>query len=224
MFVLIGGGGRTGTQLATLLLAQNHEVHLVEHRREVLTRLHRELPTESIYEGSPTYPLVLEQAGIRQAGMVAACTDNDADNLAICFLARVRYETPRTIARINNPRNAWLFDHKFHVDAAVNQAEIMAVLIEEEMSPGAMMTLLKLHRGDYALVEERITAGAEAIGVAIKDLDLPAHCVIAGIIRHDNLVVPNGLTTFEVGDEVLAVTDQAGARQLAALLTAPDSQ
>jgi trk system potassium uptake protein TrkA len=224
MFVLIGGGGRTGTQLATLLLAQNHEVHLVEHRREVLTRLHRELPTESIYEGSPTYPLVLEQAGIRQAGMVAACTDNDADNLAICFLARVRYETPRTIARINNPRNAWLFDHKFHVDAAVNQAEIMAVLIEEEMSPGAMMTLLKLHRGDYALVEERITAGAEAIGVAIKDLALPAHCVIAGIIRHDNLVVPNGLTTFEVGDEVLAVTDQAGARQLAALLTAPDSQ
>jgi trk system potassium uptake protein TrkA len=224
MFVLIGGGGRTGTQLATLLLAQNHEVHLVEHRREVLTRLHRELPTESIYEGSPTYPLVLEQAGIRQAGMVAACTDNDADNLAICFLARVRYETPRTIARINNPRNAWLFDHKFHVDAAVNQAEIMAVLIEEEMSPGAMMTLLKLHRGDYALVEERITAGAEAIGVAIKDLALPAHCVIAGIIRHDNLVVPNGLTTFEVGDEVLAVTDQAGARQLAALLTAPDAQ
>ncbi len=220
MFVIIGGGGRTGTQLATLLVAQNHEVHLIEYRRDVLARLHRELPTQVIFEGFPTDPLMLEQAGIQRADMVAACTGDDADNLAFCFLAGSRYQVPRTIARINNPRNAWLFDQKFHVDAAVNQAEIMASLIEEEMSAGAMMTLLKLHRGHYSLVEERIPPGARALGLPIKDMPLPDNCVIAAIIRQGEIVVPRGLSTFEVGDEVLAVTDDAGAAELARLFAA----
>jgi trk system potassium uptake protein TrkA len=221
MFVLIGGGGRTGTQLATLLVAQNHEVHLIEHRRTILPHLHRELPTEVIYEGYATDPLILEQAGIKEADMVAACTEDDASNLSMCFLARHRYQTPRTIARINNPRNAWLFDQKFHVDAAVNQAEIMASLIEEEMAPGTMITLLKLHRGNYSLVEEKIIPGAQAIGVALKDLPLPRNCVIAAIIRHDEVVTPRGLFVFEAGDEVLAVVDRQAADELAKLLTPP---
>jgi trk system potassium uptake protein TrkA len=221
MFVLIAGGGRTGTQLATLLVAQNYQIRLIEHRPDVLARLHRELPTEVIYEGHATDPRVLEEAGIRLAQALATCTDSDADNLALCFLARIHYNVPRTIARINNPRNAWLFDQKFHVDVALNQAEILASLIEEEMSLGDMMTLLKLRRGQYSLVEEKIPPGAKAVGVAIKDLALPEHCVIAAIIRHGKIVVPRGVTTLEVDDEVLAVTDRHGAEQLAALLASP---
>jgi trk system potassium uptake protein TrkA len=223
MFVIIAGGGRTGTQLATLLVAQGHEVHLIEHRKPILARLHRELPTEVIFEGHPTDPLMLEQAGIERADLLAACADEDAQNLAMCYVARTRYQISRTIARINNPRNAWLFDQKFHVDAAVNQAEIMAGLIEEEMAPGTMMTLLKLQRGNYALVEEKIAPGAKAIGVALKDLPLPADCVIAAIIRKGEIVMPRGITIFEVGDEVLAVTDREGSAGLAKLLTPPDS-
>ena len=217
MFVLIGGGGRTGAQLALLLTAQNHEVHLIENRRDILARLHRELPTEVIYEGHPTDLQVLEQAGIQRAQALAACTANDADNLALCYVARAHYNVPRTIGRINNPRNAWLFDQKFHVDASFNHAEILASLIEEEMSPGAMMTLLKLQRGHYSLVEEKIPPGAKAIGIAIKDLKLPEACVIATIIRQGQIVVPRGITTFEVGDEVLAITDRTGAEELAKL-------
>lgn len=221
MFVLIAGGGRTGTQLAILLVAQNYQIRLIEHRPDVLARLHRELPTEVIYEGHATDPRVLEEAGIRRAQVLATCTDSDADNLALCFLARTRYNIPRTIARINNPRNAWLFDQKFHVDVALNQAEILASLIEEEMSLGDMMTLLKLRRGQYSLVEEKIPPGAKAVGVAIKDLVLPEHCVIAAIIRDGKIVVPRGITALEVDDEVLAVTDRHGAEQLAALLASP---
>ena len=195
MFVLIAGGGRTGTQLATLLVAQDYQIRMIEHRRDVLTRLHRELPTEAIYEGYATDLRVLEQAGIRRAEVLATCTDSDADNLALCFLARTRYDVPRTIARINNPRNAWLFDDRFHVDVALNQADILASLIEEEMSLGDMMTLLKLRRGEYSLVEEKIPAGAKVLGIAIKDLPLPEHCVIAAIIRHGEIVMPSGRTT-----------------------------
>jgi trk system potassium uptake protein TrkA len=223
MFVLIAGGGRTGTQLAMTLLAQNHQVRLIEHRRDLLTRLHHELPTEAIYEGIATDPEVLELAGIRQAGVMAAVTTSDADNLALCYLARTRYNVPRTIARVNNPRTAWLFDKKFHVDAAVNQASTLASLIEEEMSLGDMMPLLKLRRGQFTLVEEKIPEGAKALGVALKDLKLPEQCVIAAIIRKGEIVVPRGITQFEVGDEVLAVVGPEAADGLAALFARPNA-
>lgn len=223
MFVLIAGGGRTGTQLATLLLAQGHQVRLIEQRRDVLARIHHELPTEVIYEGIATDPAVLELAGIREAQALAAVTTNDADNLALCFLARTRYNVIRTIARVNNPRTAWLFDQKFHVDVALNQATILASLIEEEMSLGDMMTLLKLRRGQYSLVEEKIPPGAKAIGIALKDLKLPEQCVIAAIIRHGQIVIPRGVTQFEIGDEVLAVVGPGAFDELAALFSRPNN-
>jgi trk system potassium uptake protein len=217
MFVLIAGGGRTGTQLASLLVEHDHDVCLIEHRREVLNRLHRELPTEVIYEGIPTLPGVLEHAGIGRANVLAACTSVDADNLAICFLARTHYNVPRIIARINNPRSAWLFDEKFHVDVALNQAEILASLIQEEMSLGDMMTLLKLRRGHYSLVEEKIPPTARVIGKSLQELEMPDESVVAAIIRHGKMIVPRGSTILEPEDEVLALTTTEGAEQLAAL-------
>jgi len=218
MFVVVAGGGRTGSQLASALLSGGHQVLVVEHRRELLTRLHQELPTEAVYEGNVSDPSVLEQAGIRKAQVIAACTSDDTVNLTLCFVAREMFGVARTIARVNNPRNAWLFNGKFHVDAALNQASVFANLIQEEMSMGDMMTLLKLRRGRYSLVEEKVPHGAKAIGVALKDLGLPDECVIAAIIRDGKVTLPRGETTFEKDDEVLAVTDPDGARQLAALL------
>ncbi len=224
MFVLIAGGGRTASHLATLLLARHHEVRLIEHRRDVLARLHHELPTEVIYEGNPIDPQVLEHADIHRAKVLAACTSSDEDNLSLCFFARTRYQVPRTIGWINNPRAAWLFDEKFHVDVALNQAQIFSSLIEEEMSLGDMVTLLKLRRGRYSLVEEKIPTGAAALGVAIKDLRLPPDSVIATIIRHGQILIPRGETRFEVGDEVLAIADSKGAQELAGLFGRPDAQ
>jgi trk system potassium uptake protein len=221
MFVLIAGGGRSGTYLAAMLGAEGRQVRLVENRRDVLARIHRELPTEVIYEGNPTDPDVLEHAGIGEAQAMVAATTNDADNLVICYLARTKYNVPRTIARINNPRAAWLFDKKFFVDVAVNQAAIMASLIEEEMSWGDMMTLLKLRRGQYSLVEEKMPEGAKGVGVAIKDLGLPEECVIAAIIRKGHVIIPRGITPLEVGDEVLAVVGPGAADKLAALFARP---
>jgi len=221
MLVLIAGGGPTAVQLAVHLLSQDHQVRLIENRREVLAHIHRELPTEVIYEGSSTDFKMLDQAGIRQAEVMVACTENDADNLVLCYLAHTLYHVPRTIGRINNPGHAWLFDQKFHVDVALNESTILAHLIEEEMTFRDMMTLLKLRRGQFSLIEIVIPEGAKAVDVAIKDLPLPEQCVIAAIIRQGMMVVPRGITTFKVGDEVLAVTDREGAEQLAALFTNP---
>jgi trk system potassium uptake protein TrkA len=223
MFVFIAGGGRTAAQLAVRLLAQKHQVRILEHRRDVLAHLHRELPTEAIYEGDISDPQSLEQAGIGRAQVLAACTPQDADNLVLCFLARTRWHVPRTIAQINNPRDAWLFSETFHVDVALNQSEILARLIEEEMSLGDMMTLLKLRRGQYSVVEEKIPAGARAVGLAIQDLGLPDECVIAAIIRKGKMILPRGITELEQDDEVLAITDRGGADYLAGLFAGPNN-
>jgi trk system potassium uptake protein len=218
MFVIIAGGGRTGAQLARSLLNENHTVRVIEHRKEVLARIHKELPTEVIYPGNAMDTQILEQVGIKDAQVFAATTTSDAENLSLCFLVKERYKTKRTIARVNNPRDAWLFNEKFNVDVAVNQADILSRLIEEEMSMGDMMTLLKLKKGKYSLVEEKIPLNAKAIGFAIKDLHLPTNCVVAAIIRKGEVIVPRGVTTLDYEDEILAITDADGAKQLASIL------
>lgn len=221
MFVLIAGGGRTGTRLANLLINQNYKVRLVENRRNLLGHLHQELPTEVIYEGNPVDPSILEAAGIREVHAVAAVTSDDSTNLAICFLGKKMFDVPRTIARVNNPTNAWLFNETFQVDVALNSADVLAHLIEEEMSLGDMMTLFKIRRGSYSVVEEKVPAGAKVIGVPLKDMDLAEHCVIAAIIRNGKMTLPRGDSTLQQDDEIIAVASPEGAQKLAELLAFP---
>jgi trk system potassium uptake protein TrkA len=221
MNVLIAGGGRTGARLANLLLNQNYKVRIVEYRRELLGYLHQELPTEIIYEGNPVAPDVLEAAGIRDVHSVAAVTSTDSANLVICYLAKTLFEVPRTIARVNNPNNAWLFSEKFLVDVALNSADVFAHLIQEEMSLGDMMTIFKIRRGRYAVVEEKVPAGAKAIGVPLKDMDLAEHCVIAAIIRNGVMTLPRGDSTLQAEDEIIAVASPEGAQKLSELLAFP---
>jgi trk system potassium uptake protein TrkA len=221
MNVLIAGGGRVGARLANLLINQNYKVRLVENRRELLGRLHQELPTEVIYEGNPVDPTILEAAGIRNVHAVAAVSSEDATNLALCFLAKTMFDAPRTIARVNNPNNAWLFNEKFKVDVALNAADVFAHLIEEEMSLGDMMTLFKIRRGKYSVVEEKVPAGAKAIGVPLKDLGLAEHCVIAAIIRDGVMTLPRGISQLQENDEIIAVASMDGLQKLADLLAFP---
>ncbi len=131
MFVIIVGGGRVGSHLATLLLGLGHQVHLIESRAEVVELLHRELPTEVIHVGNALDPAVLEQAGARSAQVLVTATADDQSNLAVAFLAKNEFRVPRVIGRVNNPRYAWLFRPDMGVDVALNQADILARLIEE---------------------------------------------------------------------------------------------
>jgi trk system potassium uptake protein len=218
MNILLTGGGEMGSHLAALLLQKGHQVKVIEVYREELPRLHRVLPPDVIVVGSGTEPNVLEAAGIRQAGVVAAVTGSDEVNLVVASLARFEFGVPRTIARVNHPPNAWLFTEAMGVDVALNQADLMAHLIVEEMSVGEMMTLLKLRKGQYSLVEEQLHPTALAVGRAIRDLPLPTECVLSAVIRHGQLIIPNGNTVLQAGDAVLAVIHASQVAQLAALL------
>ena len=218
MNVIIVGGGKVGTYLAQLLLSAGHQVRLIENREEEVFRLQRELSKNVVTLGSGTDPVVLESAGIRMADVVAAVTGADENNLVVASLARFEFEVPRTIARVNNPKNAWMFTEEMGVDVALNQADLMGHLIAEEMSLGDMVTLLKLRKGQYSLIEEKVDPEAMAAGKAIRDLPIPQRCVFAALIRKGELIIPRGDTVLQPADEILAVVHAANVQDLAKLL------
>jgi trk system potassium uptake protein TrkA len=218
MFVIIVGGGKVGSYLAALLLREGHRIRLIDNRREIIERLQDELPEETLVAGDGSDPNVLEAVGIASADVLAAVTGDDEANLVVTTLARSEFNVPRVIARVNNPKNAWTFTPEMGVDVALNQAEILAKLILEEMSLGDMMTLLKLRKGEYSLVEEKVAASAVAAGREVHTLDLPAECTLVAVLRKGKLIIPRGDTVLQPADEVLAVVHQSRLADLAALL------
>ena len=218
MYVIIVGGGKTGSQLAGQLLDEGHEIRLIEDRPMVLERLRQELPEKTLIAGDGSSPEVLEAAGVRRANALAAVTGEDEANLVITTLAHYEFNVPRTIARVNNPKNAWLFNQDMGVDVALNQSDILAKLIAEEMSLGDMMTLLKLRRGEYSIVEEKVHPSAVVVGKALRELSLPDECVFTAIIRKGQLILPRGDTVLEATDEVIALVHSSKLTNLAVLL------
>lgn len=215
---IVAGGGKVGRHLAAMLLAAGHRVCVIEQRSEAVARLQTELPADAVLGGSASDPNILETAGIRTANVVAAVTGADEVNLVVTNLARFEFNVPRTIARVNDPKNAWLFTSAMGVDVALDQADLMAHLIAEEMSLGDMMTLLKLRKGQYSLVEEKIEPTSLVAGKALRELDVPAECVLVAIIRKGELLLPRAELVLQPFDEVLALIHAAQAEQLAALL------
>ncbi len=221
MFVIVVGGGKTGSHLARELLAQGYQVKVIEDRPHVVARLRVELPESALHDGDGSSPSALEAAGIAKAQVLAAVTGEDDVNLVVTTLGRFEFNVPRVIARVNNPKNAWLFTKEMGVDVAINQADLLAKLIAEEMSLGDMMTLLKLRRGEYSIVEEKVHPESVVIGKQVMDLNLPQECVLAAIIRKGQLIVPRGNTVLEPADEVLAVVHASATPMLATLLGRP---
>jgi trk system potassium uptake protein len=218
MFVIIVGGGNTGSYLANLLLEGGHTVKVIEERPQVLEKMKAEIPADVIIAGDGSSPQTLEAAGLLKANVLAAVTGSDETNLVITTLARFEFNVPRVIARVNNPKNAWLFTPEMGVDVALNQADILARLVAEEMSLGDMMTLLKLRKGEFSLVEEKVHPLSPAAAKNLRDLEIPSECVIVAIIRKNQMLIPHGDTVLQPADEVLALVHASQLKLLAILL------
>lgn len=215
MKVMIIGGGKVGTYLASYLNNEKHEVKLIELRPEEDPRMLQDLPRDLIVHGSGTDPDVLEAAGIRKMDVLAAVTGVDEVNLVATSLARFEFMVPRTIARVNHPKNAWMFNEAMGVDVALNQADLIASMIAEEMSLGDMMTLFMLRKGNFGVVEEKVAPDAYALGKRLSELQLPSQANLAAILRRGELIIPHGDFVFQAADEVIAIVHHDQKQELA---------
>lgn len=213
MFSIIIGGGRTGSYLAKTLAESGNEVVVMEKNPNVFTKLVHEIEATS-FQADGCDPEQLEKAGIRNADLVVAMTGDDEDNLVVSWLSKYIYKVDRVIARVNNPRNRWLFTAEWGVDAAVSAVHIISKLIEEEASLGEIVTLLKLREGDVSLVELTIPEDAAAHNTPLRELKIPQDSVLVTILRDGRILIPSSETILAANDEVLAVVSPASERRL----------
>lgn len=212
MQIIIVGGGKTGSYLAPILKGDGSSVVVVDNRRKVAEKFQASLPDQRVIVGNGTSPEVLERAGVMSADVVIAATGSDEVNLVVSTLAKVEYQVPRVVARVNNPKNSWMFNESMGVDVGINQADLIARSVQEGLDMEDVFTIMRLGKDDHALVQVEVRPSSGAVGRRVSDLSLPDQTVIIAIDRAGDIIVPNGDTGLCEGDNVLALTSE-GARQ-----------
>jgi len=206
MEVVVAGAGNVGRHLAADLTERGHQVTLIEQDTGVMSRARAELP-ESVkfLLGDACEPYILEEAKLGQADVIVAATGDDEDNLVISLLAKQEFAVPRVVARVNHPSNEWMFTEQWGVDAAVSPPHILTALVEEAVTVGDVVRLLKLDRSGAALVELTLRKDSTAAGRPMYELRLPLESTIVAIVREGHVVIPQPETVLAVGDEVMAI-------------------
>lgn len=220
MRVLIVGGGKVGSYLAELL-GEKHDVTIVEQDLTTVQELLQAIEGINVIAEDGCEPMVLEGAGVSVADLVLAVTGDDEDNLVVSYLSKFIYEVPKVVARVNNPKNRWLFTKSWGVDVGVSSPDIIARIIDEEVTLGEVITVMKLRASDIGLVEITLPAGAQAVGKHLSDLELPPETVIVTIIREDAMMIPAAETVLEENDRVLALTNVNNQAALEGILGSP---
>jgi trk system potassium uptake protein TrkA len=205
MYIIIVGGGNIGFYLAKTLVAANHEVLLLEKDRTRYRTISEELG-EVVMQGDGCQADQQLEAGFSRADAVVATTGSDDDNLVVCQMAKMEFSVPRTISRVNDPRNEKLF-HKLGIDATVSSTKIIYNLIEQEVGGGELIPLAALSRGNIEIVEVDIGMKSPVVGREIKSLALPDEALIISIIRNDHALLPTGETVLTVGDSLVALVN-----------------
>jgi len=216
MRVVVAGGGNVGRYLALNLDARKHLVTLLERDAATLKRL-GDCPFR-MELGDACDPAVLERAGLREADVLVAATGDDEDNLVISLLGKQEFAVPRVLARVNHPTNQWLFDESWGVDMAVSPPEVLTRFVEEEVTAGDLVSLLKLEHGQVELLEVRLDGSSPAVGQRVEDLAIPADVTLVAVVRHGHVTPCRGKTPFEQGDEVIALAATERHEELRRLL------
>jgi trk/ktr system potassium uptake protein len=206
MRVVVAGAGNVGRHLAADLTERGHEVTLIEQDTAALARARADLPPGVILLlGDACEPYILEEAKLSQAEVIVAATGDDEDNLVVSLLAKQEFAVPRVVARVNHPNNEWMFTEQWGVDAAVSPPHILTALVEEAVTVGDVVRLMKLDRSGAALVELTLREGSSAAGRPMYELRLPLESTIVAIVREGHVVIPQPETVLAVGDEIMAI-------------------
>jgi trk system potassium uptake protein TrkA len=215
MKVVISGAGNVGRHLAADLSERGHEVTIIERIIRTMQRAREDLPPEvNVIHGDACEPYVLEEARLAEAEVMVAVTGDDEDNLVTSLLAKQEFAVPRVVARVNHPKNEWMFTEQWGIDAAVSPPHILAALVEEAVTVGDVVRLLKLERGRVTLEELTLREGSAVVGRPMYELRLPVDSTIVAVIRDGHVVIPQPETVLAAGDELMAIATPAAEEDL----------
>lgn len=208
MRVVVVGAGKVGTHISASLASGGHQVLVLDVDHRVVADARRTAGHEHVsYAAADGCELAaLQDHQLGDADVVVAATGDDEDNLVVSLLAKQEFGVPRVVARINHPKNDWLFNETWGVDVAVSTPHILTASVEEAVTVGQLVRLLDLASGGATIQEVRLTESAPAVGNDLKTLRLPRESTVVAVIRDERVIVPRGDTTLEADDEVLILT------------------
>jgi trk system potassium uptake protein TrkA len=212
MRIVVAGAGNIGRYLSADLAGRGHEITLIDRSPEVLAAVQGS--GMRVVEGDACAPVVLDSAGVRHADVIVAATGDDEDNLVISLLAKQEFGVPRVLARVNHPTNEWLFDESWGVDLAVSPPHLLTALVEEEVTAGDLVELLRLEHGNVHLMEARLDERSYAVGRRVGELDLPSDLVLLAVLRGGHVVACQAATPLAEGDELLALVPRGRQDEL----------
>lgn len=208
MRIAIAGAGKVGKAIARELLANGHDILLID--RDPAEVRPESIPGARMLLADACEATALEAADLGSCQIMIAATGDDKVNLVVSLLAKTEYGVPRVVARVNHPKNEWMFDESWGVDVAVSTPRIVAALVEEAVSVGDLVKLFSFRKGDADLVEITLAGDSPVIGKRIDAITLPMDVALVAILRGSRVITPSPDDSLEVGDELLFVsaTDQ----------------
>lgn len=219
MRVAIAGAGNVGRSIARELIANGHEVLLIEKDPHAIKQ--DSVPGATWVQADACELESLEDAQIENCDVAIAATGDDKANLVHSLLAKTEFGVPRTVGRVNHPGNEWMFDEVWGVDVAVSTPRIMSALVEEAVSTGELVKLFTFNRSTTSLSEIRLPVGSPFVGRRVRDLELPADVALVALIRDGVPLVPEPDGALEAEDEMLFLVAQDSQTELATMFEGP---
>ena len=217
MRVVIAGAGSVGRSIARELLYNNHTVLLIDKGADETSI--RRVPEANWLVADACEIDALNEAGLADCDVVVAATGDDKVNLVVSLLAKTEFGVPRTVARVNNPKNEWMFDEAWGVDVAVSTPRLMTALVEEAVTVGDLVRIFEFRKGSATMVEMTLPGDSPLVGGRVGDTDLPGDTVLVGIIRDQIPIAPSPDDSLEAHDELLFLTTPDAEDDLESLLS-----
>lgn len=219
MKVAIAGAGAVGRSIARELIANAHDVTLLERNPEHIDE--ESVPGAQWVGGDACELDNLERVQLQRFDVVIAATGDDKANLVVSLLAKTEFAVHRVVARVNDPRNEWLFDEDWGVDVAVSTPRMLASLVEEAVSVGDLVRLMTFRQGQANLVEMTLPDNTPLAGKPVKKLRLPRDAALVTILRGGRVIVPLADDAVEGGDELIFIVPAEAEGQLRAAIIEP---
>ncbi len=217
MRVVIAGAGIVGRSIAEELLDNGHQVLLVDKDPAAIKV--SSVPRAQWLLADACEISTLAEAGVAECDVVVAASGDDKVNLVVSLLAKTEYGVPRTVARVNNPKNEWMYDEAWGVDVAVSTPRLMTALVEEAVSIGDLVRIFTFQQSQANMVELTLPPEAPVVGTAVGDIVWPPNTVLVAIIRSDKPIAPSRDDTLEANDELMFVTVPESEDELQSLLS-----